>query len=155
MSIITQSKRISSKVLNLKSNKNIHLYSSVTTNPPRESIISSSSSILSGQSTSSSTPPETAAAATTGGGGKGQPWSFLKFSLVAAVTGGVATAGYATYGECSGKWYITLLPFLCFLYFYILKWKEKYIEVTQYYNINIKLTIAMLYSLYLLLQHIV
>ncbi|CAI9264197.1 unnamed protein product [Lactuca saligna] len=48
-------------------------------------------------STSSSTPPETAAAATTGGGGKGQPWSFLKFSLVAAVTGGVATAGYATY----------------------------------------------------------
>lgn len=94
MSIVTRSRRIFSIVL--KSNKSPRFYSSVTANGPKEPIISSS--ILGDQSTSSTPPPppppESAAAATKGGG---QPWSFLKYSLVAAVTGGVATAGYATY----------------------------------------------------------
>ncbi|KAL4569667.1 hypothetical protein LXL04_025309 [Taraxacum kok-saghyz] len=92
MSIVTRSRRIFSIVL--KSNKNPRLYSSVTANPPKEPIISSS--ILGDQSASSPPPPpppETAAA-TKGGGPLS---SFLKYSLAAAVTGGLATAGYATY----------------------------------------------------------
>ncbi|CAI9275745.1 unnamed protein product [Lactuca saligna] len=92
MSIITRSRRIFSIVL--KSNKNPRLYSSVTANPPKEPIISSS--ILSDQAASSTPPPPPESAAAAKGGG-GQPWSFLKYSIIAAVTGGVATAGYATY----------------------------------------------------------
>lgn len=95
MSIVTRSRRIFSIVL--KSNKNPRWYSSVTANPPKEPIISSS--ILSDQAASSIPPPPPESAAAAKGGG-GQPWSFLKYSIIAAVTGGVATAGYATYGVC-------------------------------------------------------
>lgn len=92
MSIVTRSRRIFSIVL--KSNKNPRLYSSVTANPPKEPIISSS--ILTDQppSTNPPPPPTESAAAAKGGG---QPWSFLKYSLIAALTGGVAATGYATY----------------------------------------------------------
>ncbi|KAK6785663.1 hypothetical protein RDI58_019118 [Solanum bulbocastanum] len=40
--------------------------------------------------------PEPSSAAG-GGGAENKSWNFLKYSLVAALTGGAATAGYATY----------------------------------------------------------
>ncbi|KAL8228906.1 hypothetical protein R6Q57_013806 [Mikania cordata] len=96
MSIVARSRRIFSIVQ--RSNKNPCLYSSVSANGPSEPIMSSS--ILSNQPTSSTSPPppppsppESAAAERAGG----QPWSFFKYTLIAALTGGVATAGYATY----------------------------------------------------------
>ncbi|KAK1422993.1 hypothetical protein QVD17_18286 [Tagetes erecta] len=94
MSIVARSRRIFSIVQ--RSNKNPRLYSTTSANGPSEPIISSS--ILGSQPTSSTPPPplpppEGAAAGRAGG----QPWSFLKYSLIAALTGGVATAGYATY----------------------------------------------------------
>ncbi|KAI3812136.1 hypothetical protein L1987_16844 [Smallanthus sonchifolius] len=90
MSIVARSRRFFSIVQ--KSNKNPRLYSSVSANGPNEPIISSS--LLSNQPTSSiPPPPESAAAGSVGG----KPWSFLKYTSIAALTGGVATAGYATY----------------------------------------------------------
>ncbi|CAI9784096.1 unnamed protein product [Fraxinus pennsylvanica] len=64
--------------------------SSVTTGPSKESIISSSR-ILNDQPPSSPTQPPPAARA------EKKSWNFLKYGLIAALTGGVATAGYATY----------------------------------------------------------
>ncbi|GJS17254.1 hypothetical protein Tco_0411726 [Tanacetum coccineum] len=92
MAIVTPSRRIFSLVL--KSNKNTRLYSTVSANGPKEPIIASS--ILGDPSSTTPPPlppPESAEAGRVGG----QPWSFLKYTLLAAVTGGVATAGYATY----------------------------------------------------------
>ncbi|KAK9052078.1 hypothetical protein SSX86_028706 [Deinandra increscens subsp. villosa] len=95
MSIVTRSRQIFSIVR--KSNRNPRLYSSVSANGPSDPIISSS--ILSNQPTSSTPPPppppppESAAAGSVGG----KPLSFLKYASIAALTGGVATAGYATY----------------------------------------------------------
>ncbi|PWA92784.1 mitochondrial import inner membrane translocase subunit TIM50 [Artemisia annua] len=76
----------------LKRNKNPRLYSTVSANGTRERIVSSS--ILGEQLASSTPPPEIAAAAGRVGG---KPLSFLKYTVLAAFTGGVATAGYATY----------------------------------------------------------
>ena len=93
MATIARSRRIFSLVL--KSNKNPRLYSTVSANGPKEPIISSS--ILGDPSSTTPPPvppPESAEAARVGG----QPWSFLKYTLLAAVTGVAATAGYATYG---------------------------------------------------------
>ncbi|XP_076908782.1 mitochondrial import inner membrane translocase subunit TIM50-like [Bidens hawaiensis] len=90
MSIITRSRQILSIVK--KRNKNPRLYSNVSANGPSEPIISSS--ILNNQAASSIPPPLESAAVDRVGG---KPWSFLKYTLVAALTGGVATAGYATY----------------------------------------------------------
>ncbi|KAI3714180.1 hypothetical protein L1987_72774 [Smallanthus sonchifolius] len=90
MSIVARSRRFFSIVQ--KSNKNPRLYSSVSANGPNDPIISSS--LLSNQPTSSiPLPPESAAAGSVGG----KPWSFLKYTSIAALTGGVATAGYMTY----------------------------------------------------------
>ncbi|PWA92785.1 haloacid dehalogenase-like hydrolase (HAD) superfamily protein [Artemisia annua] len=76
----------------LKRNKNPRLYSTVSANGTKERIVSSS--ILGEQLASSTPPPEFAAAAGRVGG---KPLSFLKYTVLAAFTGGVATAGYATY----------------------------------------------------------
>ncbi|KAK1437848.1 hypothetical protein QVD17_03648 [Tagetes erecta] len=90
MSIVTRSRQIFSIVQ--KSDKNARLYSSISANGPSEPVISSS--ILGNQPTSSiPPPPESAEAGSVGG----KPWSFLKLTSIAALTGGVATAGYATY----------------------------------------------------------
>ncbi|KAD3642113.1 hypothetical protein E3N88_31337 [Mikania micrantha] len=92
MSMVARSRRIFSIV---KNNKNTLLYSSVSANGPSEPIVSSA--ILGNQPTSSTppppSPPESAAAGSVGG----KPLSFLKYTLIAALTGGVATAGYVTY----------------------------------------------------------
>lgn len=77
----------------LKRNKNPRLYSTVSANGTKERIVSSS--ILGEQLASSTPPPEIAAVAGRVGG---KPLSFLKYTVLAAFTGGVATAGYATYG---------------------------------------------------------
>uniref|UniRef100_M1C0C6 Import inner membrane translocase subunit TIM50 n=1 Tax=Solanum tuberosum TaxID=4113 RepID=M1C0C6_SOLTU len=42
--------------------------------------------------------PEPSSAAAVAAGAENKSWNFLKYSLVAALTGGAATAGYATYG---------------------------------------------------------
>ncbi|GJS42253.1 mitochondrial import inner membrane translocase subunit TIM50-like protein [Tanacetum coccineum] len=87
MSIV--SRRILSILL--KRNKNPRLYSTVTANGTKGRIVSSS--ILSEELASSTPHLESAAAGRTGG----KPLSFLKYTVLAAFTGGVATAGYATY----------------------------------------------------------
>ncbi|PIN01979.1 TFIIF-interacting CTD phosphatase, including NLI-interacting factor [Handroanthus impetiginosus] len=65
--------------------------SNAATEPPREPIVSSS--VLGDQTpqppSGSPTPPPASKAKSS--------WSFLKYGLIAAVTGGIATAGYATY----------------------------------------------------------
>ncbi|PWA74495.1 HAD-like domain-containing protein [Artemisia annua] len=92
MATIARSRRIFSLVL--KSNKNPRLYSTVSANGPKEPIISSS---ILGDPSSTTPPPVPPPESAEAGRGGGQPWSFLKYTLLAAVTGGVATAGYATY----------------------------------------------------------
>nr|GMC49814.1 mitochondrial import inner membrane translocase subunit TIM50-like [Ipomoea batatas] len=74
------------------SRNNRRFSTNATADPPKEPIISSST-ILSDQPPPSdaSTPKPPPA------GAEKKPWSFLKYSLIAALTGGVATAGYATY----------------------------------------------------------
>ncbi|KAM7463255.1 hypothetical protein LguiA_031376 [Lonicera macranthoides] len=68
--------------------------SSVSVNPSKESI-ASASSLLGGQTLpppNSPPPPQPLSSGT-----EKKPWNFLKYGLVAALTGGFATAGYATY----------------------------------------------------------
>lgn len=76
----------------LKKNKN--RWFSVTANPPKEPIVSSST-ILNNQAppppTEPPPPPLT-------DGAEKKPWNFLKYGIIATLTGGLATAGYATYG---------------------------------------------------------
>ncbi|GFZ07375.1 haloacid dehalogenase-like hydrolase (HAD) superfamily protein [Actinidia rufa] len=69
----------------LKNNR--RLYSEIAANPSREPIISASSVVNDHQ------PPQHPSSS----GTEKKSWGFLKYSLVAALTGGVATAGYATY----------------------------------------------------------
>ncbi|CAA3013146.1 mitochondrial import inner membrane translocase subunit TIM50-like [Olea europaea subsp. europaea] len=70
---------------------NIKRFSSnVTAGPLKESIISSSRTLNDHPPSSSTQPPPAA-------GAEKKPWNFLKYGLIAALTGGVATAGYATY----------------------------------------------------------
>lgn len=71
--------------------------SSVSVNPSKESI-ASASSLLDGQTLpppNATPPPQSLSSGT-----EKKPWNFLKYGLVAALTGGFATAGYATYGAC-------------------------------------------------------
>lgn len=91
MSAIAQSK---SRIFSIISRSNRRFSSNVTTEPPKEPIISSSS-LLKDQPPppQNQSPPNSEASGT-----EKSRWSFLKYSVIAAITGGVATAGYATYG---------------------------------------------------------
>ncbi|KAM3286947.1 mitochondrial import inner membrane translocase subunit TIM50 [Capsicum chacoense] len=82
--------RSTSRIFSIISKRNRRFSSSVTTEPPKEPIISSSSLLKDQPPPAQNTPPE-------GSGAEKKPWSFLKYSVIAAITGGVATAGYATY----------------------------------------------------------
>lgn len=73
----------------------------VTANPPKEPPIIAASAIVDNQvppATVPTPPPET-------GGAEKKPWNFLKYGLVASLTGGLAAAGYATYGMTFGRSY--------------------------------------------------
>lgn len=110
MSIVTRSRRIFSVVQ--KSNKNARVYSSVSANSPSEPIISSS--ILGSQPTSSTPPPPPPEGAKMGSVG-GKPWSFLRYTSIAALTGGAAAAGYVTYGMCFPSAHLNLYVATYFL----------------------------------------
>ncbi|XP_057474897.1 mitochondrial import inner membrane translocase subunit TIM50-like [Actinidia eriantha] len=71
---------------------NRRLYSEIAANSPREPIISASSVINDQQPPPHPPPPHPPSSGT-----EKKSWGFLKYSLVAALTGGVATASYATY----------------------------------------------------------
>ena len=71
---------------------NRRLYSEIAANSTREPIISASSVINEQQPPPHPPPPSSS-------GTEKKSWGFLKYSLVAALTGGVATASYATYGS--------------------------------------------------------
>ncbi|XP_051125319.1 mitochondrial import inner membrane translocase subunit TIM50 [Andrographis paniculata] len=71
---------------------NRRLSSNLATEPPKESIISDS--ILRDQPPPSAPPPPVA---------EKNSWGFLKYGLIATLTGGVATAGYATYAYSSDE----------------------------------------------------
>jgi import inner membrane translocase subunit TIM50 len=73
-----------------KNNRRRFSTSGVNASPPKESILSSSH-LLNHQP-----PPPESAPPTTSGSEK-KPWSFIMYGLIAALTGGVATAGYATF----------------------------------------------------------
>ncbi|XP_075112903.1 mitochondrial import inner membrane translocase subunit TIM50-like [Nicotiana tabacum] len=90
MSAIARSK---SRIFSIISRTNRRFSSNVTTEPPKEPIISSSS-LLKDQPPppQNQSPPNPEASGT-----EKNRWSFLKYSVIAAVTGGVATAGYASY----------------------------------------------------------
>ncbi|KAJ0812454.1 putative FCP1 domain, HAD superfamily, mitochondrial import inner membrane translocase subunit Tim50 [Helianthus annuus] len=90
MSLVGRSRQFISIIKRIS--KNPRLYSSVSANGPSEPIISST--IIGNQPTSSIPPPLESAAVDRAAG---KPWSFLKYTLIAALTGGVATASYATY----------------------------------------------------------
>ncbi|KAI5674673.1 hypothetical protein M9H77_15037 [Catharanthus roseus] len=74
-------------------NTNRRFSSTATTEPPKEPIVSSSS-ILGDQPPPA---PEAPAPPPPSAGTEKKSFSFLKYALTAAITGGVATAGYATY----------------------------------------------------------
>ncbi|KAL2245230.1 UNVERIFIED_CONTAM: Mitochondrial import inner membrane translocase subunit TIM50 [Sesamum indicum] len=76
-----------SRFFSIISRNNRRFSSNVATEPPKETILSSS--ILGDQPPPSDPPPASEAEKTS--------WSFLKYGIVAALTGGLATAGYATY----------------------------------------------------------
>lgn len=76
-------------------NTNRRFSSTATTEPPKEPIVSSSS-ILGDQPPPA---PEAPAPPPPSAGTEKKSFSFLKYALTAAITGGVATAGYATYGS--------------------------------------------------------
>lgn len=73
-------------------NCNRKFSSTVTTEPPKEPIVSSSN-IINDQ------PPDTPPPPPPSAGAEKKSRGFLKYGIVAAVTGGIATAGYATYGS--------------------------------------------------------
>ncbi|XP_009602717.1 mitochondrial import inner membrane translocase subunit TIM50 [Nicotiana tabacum] len=77
------------RISSLISRKNRRFSSSVIADPPKEPIISSN--LLKDQ------PPPPPLPEPSATGAEKNPWNFLKYSLGAAFTGGVATAGYATY----------------------------------------------------------
>ncbi|CAH9118321.1 unnamed protein product [Cuscuta epithymum] len=81
------------RILSLFSRNNPHFSSNAAAEPPTGPITSSSTMIDNQQPPShTSTPPPPPAT-----GAEKKPWGFLKYPLIAALTGGVATAGYATY----------------------------------------------------------
>lgn len=79
-------------------NCNRKFSSTVTTEPPKEPIVSSSNIINDQPPSPLTTPPPPPSA-----GAEKKSRRFLKYGLVAAVTGGVATAGYATYAYSSDE----------------------------------------------------
>ncbi|PIN11400.1 TFIIF-interacting CTD phosphatase, including NLI-interacting factor [Handroanthus impetiginosus] len=83
--------RSRSRLFSVISRNNRRFSSSVTTEPPKETIISSS--VLGDQLPPPSGPPPPPPAPEA----EKSSWSFLKYGIIAGVTGGVATAGYATY----------------------------------------------------------
>ncbi|KAL3821113.1 hypothetical protein ACJIZ3_007018 [Penstemon smallii] len=83
--------RYCSRLCSIISGKNRRFSSTVTTEPPKESIISSSSIIGDQPPPPPPSGPPPAAVA------EKKSWRFLKYGLIAAVTGGVATLGYASY----------------------------------------------------------
>lgn len=87
------------------------LSSDASTNSHKESIIASQSLI------SEQSPPPPPQEPVPPAEGK-RSWKFLKYSLVAALTGVVATAGYATYGTYASH---CLLIFVV-LFFFLSKW---------------------------------
>ncbi|KAL0306263.1 UNVERIFIED_CONTAM: Mitochondrial import inner membrane translocase subunit TIM50 [Sesamum radiatum] len=81
--------RSRSRLFSIISRNNRRFSSNVATEPPKETILSSS--ILGDQPPPPPSGPPPASEA------EKSSWSLLKYGIVAAITGGVATAGYATY----------------------------------------------------------
>ncbi|KAL0443286.1 UNVERIFIED_CONTAM: Mitochondrial import inner membrane translocase subunit TIM50 [Sesamum latifolium] len=81
--------RSRSRFFSIISRNNRRFSSNVATEPSKETILSSS--ILGDQPPPPPSGPPPASEA------EKSSWSFLKYGIVAALTGGVATAGYATY----------------------------------------------------------
>ncbi|KAL0399130.1 UNVERIFIED_CONTAM: Mitochondrial import inner membrane translocase subunit TIM50 [Sesamum radiatum] len=81
--------RSRSRLFSIISRNNRRFSSNVATEPPKETILSSS--ILGDQ------PPPPPSGPPPPSEAEKSSWSFLKYGVVAALTGGVATAGYATY----------------------------------------------------------
>nr|GMC53695.1 mitochondrial import inner membrane translocase subunit TIM50-like [Ipomoea batatas] len=80
------------RLFSVISRNNRRFSSNATVDPPKEPIISSSTILADQPPPSDASTPKPPPA-----GAEKKPWSFLKYSLIAALTGGVATAGYATY----------------------------------------------------------
>ncbi|KAK2979127.1 hypothetical protein RJ640_021761 [Escallonia rubra] len=89
---------VRSRLLSIVRTSNRRYCSSAAVNPPpKEPIAAAASSIIGNQPPppSSTVPPPATS------GAEKKSWSFLKYGLIAALTGGVATAGYVTYGTAS------------------------------------------------------
>ncbi|XP_059301063.1 mitochondrial import inner membrane translocase subunit TIM50-like isoform X2 [Lycium ferocissimum] len=92
MSAIARSKSRFFSIISRSNNRRFYSKESL-----KEPIISSSSVIKDEIPASENSPPEGSGSSEKNG------WSFLKYSVIAAVTGGVATAGYATYAYTSDE----------------------------------------------------
>ncbi|KAL2473111.1 Mitochondrial import inner membrane translocase subunit TIM50 [Forsythia ovata] len=81
-----------SRIFSIISRNNRRFSPSVTTEPPKEPIISSSTIL-----NQPPPPPETPEPPPSEAGAEKKSRSFLKYGLIAALTGGVASSAYATY----------------------------------------------------------
>ncbi|XP_031115278.1 mitochondrial import inner membrane translocase subunit TIM50-like [Ipomoea triloba] len=84
----------SARVSSLLSRNSRRSSSSSATNPPEDPIISSARVVHNQSPPSHTSPPSSVPPAA---GAESKPWNFLMYALAAAITGGAATAGYATY----------------------------------------------------------
>lgn len=98
--------RSRSRLFSIIPRNNRRLSSTATTEPPKETILSSS--ILGDQLPPPNGPPPPPLASEA----EKNSWSFLKYGLITALTGGVATAGYATYGTYLVKLMSLVLSFI-------------------------------------------
>ncbi|KAA8523557.1 hypothetical protein F0562_009980 [Nyssa sinensis] len=83
---------VRSRIFSIISKNNRHFSSNATANPLKEPIISSSS-LPENQAPPPPTPPPPHPPT----GTEKKSWNFLKYGLIASLTGAVATAGYASY----------------------------------------------------------
>ncbi|KAG8365145.1 hypothetical protein BUALT_Bualt18G0073900 [Buddleja alternifolia] len=82
--------RSRSRLYSVISTNNRRFCSSATREPPRESIISAASIVGDQKPSGPPLPPPVSEA-------EKNSWSFLKYGVIAGLTGGIVTAGYATY----------------------------------------------------------
>ncbi|VFQ82501.1 unnamed protein product [Cuscuta campestris] len=80
------------RILSFFTGNNRYLSSNAAADPPTGTIVPSSA-VLGNQPP----PPHTSAPPPHSAGSGKKPWGFLKYSLIAALTGGVAATSYATY----------------------------------------------------------
>lgn len=95
-----------SRFISLLKNRHGRLMSSDLASTPSKDAINASQKLVSDQ-----IPPDAQSTTTTSSSSTSKPLNFLKYSLIGALTGATAVAGYASYGTFS---FPPLTPYLSF-----------------------------------------